>query len=136
VTLYLDTSNLVKLYVDEDGSGGVRHQVENAEILVTSIVAYAEVRATFARKRSEKLLTRTECSTVIRQFDLDWPRMMAIPVSRDLVLAAGRLADIHGVRGFDAVHLAAFEAVVAQADGEVHFSSADERLVKAAKKLG
>ena len=43
--LYLDTSALVKLYLDEEDSGAVHEAVEVAEGVATSTVAYAETRA-------------------------------------------------------------------------------------------
>jgi antitoxin (DNA-binding transcriptional repressor) of toxin-antitoxin stability system len=53
VTLYLDTSALVKLYVDEEGALAVRHAVDQAELVATSAIAYAEARAAFARRHWE-----------------------------------------------------------------------------------
>lgn len=137
MTLYLDTSDLVKLYVDEPDSESIRALVDRADVVATSAVAYPEARATFARRRRARLMTRTEAAAVIRQFDLDWPRLLSIPLGEDLARAAGRLADVHGIRGCDAVHLASFEELLACADDdEVSFSSADDRLVKAARALG
>ena len=52
--LYLDTSSLVKLYVDEPGSEDVLRLVDQAELVTTSVVAYAEARAALARRRREK----------------------------------------------------------------------------------
>ncbi|MFN3396653.1 MAG: PIN domain-containing protein [Thermodesulfovibrionales bacterium] len=51
--LYLDTSVLVKLYVDEAGSEKIRDITCNATVISTSKVAYAEARAAFARKQKE-----------------------------------------------------------------------------------
>jgi len=48
-----------------------------------------------------------------------------------------RLADVHRIRGCDAVHLAAFADLLSRSeDDDVRFSCADDRLVKAARKLG
>ena len=51
--LYLDTSALVKLYVEEDGSEEVSTAVRDASRVATSAVAYPEARATFARLERE-----------------------------------------------------------------------------------
>ena len=51
MTLYLDTSSLVKLYVEEIGSDDVRELVAEAVVVSTSIVAYPETRAALARLR-------------------------------------------------------------------------------------
>jgi len=137
MTLYLDTSHLVKLYVDEEGSGELQARVGSAQVVATSSFAYAETRATFARRRSEALMTAAECTAAIRQFDADWPRLLVIQFDADLTIAAGRLADRHGIRGADAVHLASFERLLSTAgDDDVEFSGADERLNRAAKNLG
>ena len=52
--LYLETSNLVKLYVREKDSEAVRVSVEASEAVATSVLAYAEARAAFARKLREQ----------------------------------------------------------------------------------
>ena len=45
MTLYLDTSSLVKLYVAEPGSDAVRKLVDDATVVATSYIAYTETRA-------------------------------------------------------------------------------------------
>jgi len=42
VILYLDTSSLVKLYVEETASADVEGLVVSAEVTGTSLIAYAE----------------------------------------------------------------------------------------------
>ena len=137
MTAYLDTSSLVKLYIDEPGSDDVARLVEAADIVVTSVLAYPEARATFARRRREGLLKPTEYTAVVAQFEADWPRFVAIGLDGALARAAGALADKHRLRGGDAAHLAALELVLGGAGpDDVHFSCADDRLSKAAKSLG
>lgn len=137
MTVYLDTSHLVKLYVDEPGASQVQDLVRQADVVATSVLAYAEARATFARRRRERLSTLAEHRAMVRQFDADWPRIVAIACGDDLAREAGRLAERHGVRGGDAVHLASFAALVARAgDGDIRFSCADDRLNRAARSLG
>jgi uncharacterized protein with PIN domain len=65
--LYLDTSALVKLYVDEPLSQELSAALDEAEAVATSLLAYAEARAAFARARAEKpgsLLTRIVTSSM------------------------------------------------------------------------
>jgi predicted nucleic acid-binding protein len=146
MTVYLDTSNLVKLYVEEPDSDDVLRIVGEADVVATSVLAYAEARAAFARRRREKLMTPTEARSALRQLDADWPRFLVIVLGDELARAAGRLADVHGVRGCDAVHLASFEALLTRTHGEhaehgehdqdLRFSCADDRLSRAARSLG
>lgn len=51
--VYIDTSDLVKLYVEETGSERIKDIIQNATVISTSIVAYAEARSAFARKQKE-----------------------------------------------------------------------------------
>jgi uncharacterized protein with PIN domain len=136
VTLYLDTSNLVKLYIDEPGAVEVQQEVDGADVVVTSVLAYPEARATFARRRRERLMTPAERRNVLQQFDADWQRFLVLALTDELALAAGQLADAHGIRGADAVHLASFESLLASCDDDdVRFSCADARLTRAARAL-
>ena len=48
MTLYLDTSSLVKLYVAEAESESVRRLVDDADIVATAAIAYPEARAALA----------------------------------------------------------------------------------------
>jgi len=137
VTVYLDTSVLVKLYINERDSNEVHALVNQALVAVTSVVAYAEARAAFARRRRERLMTAGEAKTAVRQLDVDWPHFVRIPLTDETARLAGRLAETHGLRGYDAVHLASFQTLVEGCEDEdVQFACADERLAKAAKALG
>jgi predicted nucleic acid-binding protein len=137
VTLYLDTSSLVKLYLDEPDADEIQQLVREADVVVLSVLAYPEARATFARRRRERLMTTAEAVAAVKQLDADWPRFVALAFGEELASAAGRLADAHALRGGDAVHLASFETLVANCDDrDVRFSSADDRLSRAARSLG
>jgi predicted nucleic acid-binding protein len=138
VTLYLDTSSLVKLYLSEPGSDSVEELVGRATVLTTSVVAYAEGRAAFAKLRRIRDITSAAATSMATRFDADWGRVMAIEVTAPLARRAGQLADRFDLRGFDAIHLASFELILERAgdQDEVHFSSGDATLSRAAKRLG
>ena len=57
MTLYLDTSSAIKLYVSEAGSDVVHALVDDAAIVATSAIAYAETRAGLARLRRDRALS-------------------------------------------------------------------------------
>jgi predicted nucleic acid-binding protein len=134
VILYLDTSALVKIYVEESKSVSVRENVERAEGLATSRIAYAEARAAFARKRRERGLSRADYRTVVRDLDQDWPEYFIVDVSENVLQAAGMLAESHALRGADAIHLASAVTLAKQAGESVKFCCFDGRLVTAARK--
>ena len=136
MTLYLDTSSLVKLYVTEAGSDVVRRLVAGATVVATSVVAYPETRSALARLRREGVLTASKMASARRQFEEQWPTYVTLDASDALCRAAGELAEKYGVRGFDSIHLASFSEVARRAGiGDTRFSSFDDRLNRAARKL-
>ena len=90
MTLYLDTSALVKLYVEEEGAPVVRNAVAQAELVVTAAIAYVEARAAFVRRRHEGGLSNAEYRRVIRDLDSDWARYLVVEVVDSLIRDAAR----------------------------------------------
>lgn len=136
MTLYVDTSSLVKLYVTEAGSDLVRQLVGGAAVVATSVVAYAETRAALGRLRREGALTGSKFASAKSEFEEQWPTYLALEATDSLCRAAGTLAEKYGLRGFDSIHLASFAAVASLAGtDDTRFSSFDERLNQVAKKL-
>ena len=133
MTLYLDTSSLFKLYVEESGSDEVRQDLAEAETVATSAVSYPEARAAFARLRRDGQLTPTMFLAVKRDFDTDWSRLAIIEPTVRLCRAAGEFAERHGLRGCDSIHLATYlELAGEQRGSETRFSSFDRQLSRAA----
>jgi uncharacterized protein len=136
VTLYLDTSSLVKLYVAEAGSEVVRNLVDGASVVATSAVAYAETRASLARLRREGALTASKFAAAKHEFEEQWPTYLTLAAGDSLRRAAGDLAEKYSLRGFDSIHLASFAEVARRAGiADTRFSSFDDQLNQAARKL-
>lgn len=132
--LYLDTSSLVKLYVEESGSGETERLVERASLVCTSVIAYAEIRSALARLFREGALTAEEHAVAKADLERDWLHYLALDVTSEVWRAAGDLAERHALRGFDSLHLASFLHVANAGLGEpVQFSSFDDRLNGAAR---
>jgi predicted nucleic acid-binding protein len=136
MTLYLDASSAIKLYIWEAGSDKVRTLVEDAAIVATSVVTYAETRAALARLRRERALTVAKFRSAKREFEAQWPSFMKLDATDALCRTAGEFAEQYRLRGFDGVHLASFAEVARRAGPrETRFSSFDDRLNKAARQL-
>ena len=69
--VYLGTSSLVKLYVNEAHSLEVEEIVNASEVTGTSLVAYAEARAAFARRFREKSFSEKDYHLLKSSFDQD-----------------------------------------------------------------
>ena len=134
MTLYLDTSSLIKLYVAEPGGDAVRSLVTDATVVATSVVAYPEARAALARRRREGALAPSGFTTAKRAFERDWLTYLALDVTGRLCREAGDLAERYRLRGYDSVHLASFLEVARRTNpADVRFSSFDDQLNRAAR---
>ena len=136
MTLYLDTSSLVKLYVVEPGSDAVRKLVAAASVVATAAIAYAETRGALARCRRERVLGPKAFASAKKAFEAEWPKYFAVEVTSALCRQAGEFAERYQLRAYDSVHLAAF-ADVARESGvrDTRFSSFDNALNRAERSL-
>jgi hypothetical protein len=73
--LFLDTSALVKVYISEPGSERMRETVARGGPKAASVLAFAEMHATFARRRREDLLLPAELEQIRHGFGNDWERL-------------------------------------------------------------
>jgi uncharacterized protein len=128
--LYLDTSSLVKLYLTEAHSGNVRGWSEEAEIVATCRIAYPEMVSALTRRYRCGDLSKPDYELLLKTFNAEWSHFAVVDFDE---IAAGRLAEKHGLRGFDAVHLAsAKELKYSQPRISLAFSSFYGDLNKAA----
>lgn len=132
---YLDTSAVVKLYVEEAGAMTVRRVVHGATQVGTSRVTYAEARAAFARRFREHGFSTPAYAELIRSFEQEWETYVRLDVTEPLIKLSGALAERHALRAYDAIQLAS--ALVLQRElqaAPVAFVAADVRLLKAAEQ--
>jgi len=134
LTLYLDTSALVKLYLDEEGHELVIRAVDEAPRVTTSTVAYAETRAAFARRNREGTFDDEEYLRAITTLDEDWRDFTRLAVSNLVAYRAGTLAEQYALRGFDAIHLASAVRLEERFE-DLRFLVFDERLTDAARRV-
>jgi len=129
VILYLDTSALVKLVVEERGSAAVDALVATTEYAVSSVIAYAECRSAIARAGHAR---RVDAAAAVRSLDRVWDAVQTLDVDLRLSTRAGELASRHLLRGMDALHLASALEVVAP-ELPVAFATFDRALARAAR---
>jgi predicted nucleic acid-binding protein len=134
VILYLGSSSLVKLYVEEPSSDLVREWVKDAEIVATCRVAYTETISALDIRFRNGDLSKADYERVVKAFSKDWANFATVDFDE---VDAGRLVKKHGLRRFDAMHLSA-ALLIKRVRGDIAlcFSSLDERLCKAAVSEG
>ena len=104
--VYLDASALVKRYVAEAGSAEVDVLIARADVIGTSVISHAEVAAALAKAARMGALSRDEAQAALQVFRIQWPDLVRLQLTEVILAQAGALAWDHGLRGYDAVHLA------------------------------
>ena len=104
--IYLDTSALVKQYVQESGSREVQRLIKSADHSGTSLIARSEMAAALARAVRMKIFPAGEAEAAWNQFLGEWSTLSRLNVSKQIVDRAAALAWKFPLRGYDAVHLA------------------------------
>jgi uncharacterized protein len=107
MNLYLDTSALIKRYIHEPGTEDVRAWIHSADVMSTSLLTRAEAAAGLTRLHQRGIIIHDDYRLALESFRLDWTGFHRIPINEELIARADFLACQHGLRGYDAVHLAA-----------------------------
>ena len=134
--VYLDTSSLVQLYVEEIDSEKIKNFVHNAATVSTSKIAYAEARAAFARKQKEEEFSLKVLRKIVEDLNRDWESYFVIEITDGLIRFDGDIAEKYLLRGFDSIHLASAVHLKNKIRADIHFSSYDTRLNQSAEKEG
>jgi predicted nucleic acid-binding protein len=136
VIAYLDASAFVKRYVVEHGSRETNALTADAEMTATSMVSRAEIAAAFAKAVRTGLVKRLVARNAQRTFAGDWPDIVRVPVTEALVERAEALAWEHGLRGYDAVHLASALTWQESVGEPIVLATFDLQLWEAASRAG
>jgi predicted nucleic acid-binding protein len=134
--LYLDTSAIVKKYVEENGSADVRNCIAQHESVATATISRAESAATFARAVGRGSLTEKAARAAHRVFAREWKSYMRIRITESLIARADGVAWTYRLRGYDAVHLAAALEWHDRIDERITLATFDKDLWRAAGDAG
>jgi predicted nucleic acid-binding protein len=115
------------------GSSQVASAWLSADRRVSSLLLYPETRAAIARAQRMGRLGARGMSQVERRVDGLWAALDRLAITEELARWAGGLAHTHGLRAYDAVHLASAASV---ADDEFVLVAADSELIAAARAIG
>ena len=140
---YLDVSAVVKWHVVEPGTAWTNRLVDPrvGHELYTVRLTGPEVVATLTRLARGGRLPAVEAVRAIASFRQDWQsRYIIVDASRRIVDTGMDIAEAHGLRGYDAVHVAAAHEVQrlrqVQRLPAIVFISADREQLRAAAAEG
>jgi predicted nucleic acid-binding protein len=138
VILYFDTSALLRLYIDEPNSDSVRDLYSEAGFACTHLIAYVELLAGVAKGQSLGRFTAERQVRLLADMEIGWRQLEVVEIDEALARRAGQLALRHVLRGFDAVHIAAAERVMAETPRTARFGFVgfDLRMRSTAESLG
>lgn len=136
MTVFADSSALVKLYADERNAERVRA----VPVFVVSAMARVEVPAALWRKNRMQELSAAHARVLAAAFEREWReeggRFVAVSVRTPVLDAAAALVATHPLRAYDAVQLACAMAA-RRADPDVRtFLCFDTALNDAAAREG
>lgn len=131
--LFVDSSALAKLFLDEAGSDSMRRLWEIDVPAVASWITYAETRAAIAAAGRSRRLEPDAQTAALRRLELEWGSLTGLVADEETCRAAGVLVERHGLRGADGVQLA---AALPFRDARVLFVTFDLQLAQAARAEG
>lgn len=135
MVVYFDSSAIVKLVMDEPGRELAVTLTEMATTSATARLTYPECHAALAAAARARRLDQPGLQAAlakVRTFD---ERTNLIDLDQALGREAGRLAERHALRGYDAVHLAT-ALTLQRPRHPVIFATWDRRLHQAAFDAG
>jgi predicted nucleic acid-binding protein len=133
VIAYFDTSAIVPLLVQEPTTAPCTRLWDEATRVVCTRLLYPEACAALARAVRMGRLTSAQMVAATAELEDLTHQSDALEITDELARNAGRLAQHHDLRGYDAVHLAAALAI---ADLDVVMVTGDTDLAAAARASG
>jgi predicted nucleic acid-binding protein len=133
VIAYFDTSAVMPLLVAEAGSRRMAALWDGADRVVSARLVYPEGRAALAQAHRLGRLTARQLRASVRGLETRYEQLDVVEIDEQLTWRAGDLAEKHGLRGYDAVHLAAADRV---RDPAVVLVAGDGALLHAATAEG
>lgn len=128
MTLYLDTSALMKRYVLEPESDRCEAALLEDPEWVSARHTEVEVRRNLARLLEDQALADARL-----QFDQDWARTHVVELDAETCSVASGLAEGTGARTLDALHLG---AAMRAGSGQFPLVTYDQRQARVARSLG
>lgn len=139
MTLYIETSAVLGVYLREPRANFVLAAVQSDPIAYTCGITYLETRAGFARALRDRRIDQANYLRLKATFEIDWAKYLYVPVDAILISSASDLAERHSghaLRAFDALQLAAAVRAATVVPGILTVLCFDRRLWRSARDEG
>jgi predicted nucleic acid-binding protein len=144
--LYLDSSALIKHYVQELGTQAIDAKLKGEEAagrpLFTSAITYAEIHRALARRMKDRSLTTAAFAQARREFDAEWLSSLAtIELRSEVLIFIRGIVEQFPLKSSDALHLASALSLrdrfrlsgrLGPREASITFVTADRELAEAA----
>ncbi len=133
--LFCDTSALLKLFIDEQGSESMINARSSSKGIAVCRITWAESMAALAQRTRFNGTNQSGLAQARSIFEQAWPGFVIADITQPLVEKAGVFAEAFALRGYDSVQLAAAHQLHEQFALPLTFACFDRRLNQAAKLL-
>lgn len=130
--IYLDTSALAKMYVDEIGTGKIREIINSRTAIATSKLTYAEMLSAFARRTRAGDISDREFERLVSEFEINWNYFHIVEFKDELFPIIRKVIGKYFLKGADAVHLSSALWLKQTFKADITFVASDVNLLNAA----
>lgn len=131
--LFIDSSALLKRYIEEDGSKSVVELMDKAQKIVIASITKLECLSAIRRMLVELRITKNEYIKLKEEMLYELEETIELPFDKQVKEKAIEIIEIHQLKTLDAIQLS---SCIIQKDVIENFVCCDTKLVKAAKKSG
>jgi len=136
MTIYYDSSALLKIYIEEEYSAFVRNIISNHQINYISSLSFVEIHSVFSRLLNNSQISQNELLFLKLSFNNDYNIFRQIPINNQILKRAAELTYISNLRTLDSIHLASIEYLKSITEEELLFGCFDNKLIESAISLG
>ena len=138
-SVYLDTSALIKLYVEEEGTErvvAITNDFDGVQVIILDVTPL-EARSAVRRRQREGDISGADAERILDRIEDDTSSSFLVqPSTSSVIEGAARLVDRHPLRAYDALQLAGCLVIRDIVPGPLTFVCADVRLCGAAELEG
>jgi len=133
MNLFLDSSALLKIYLNEKGSEEAEKWVGKADMIFVSAITHIECASAFQRLFYTKYIDKKQYQDLNQEISFDFPFFKIVDLGEEVEFVALKILEQYQMRSLDAIQLA---SLLFAGDEVQSFLVCDQKLKKYAIKEG